>query len=59
METVDAKAAQPIENPHRVKASKLYDTENAQVVHITLEPSAHARCTSGKTSTAPYGFLKR
>ncbi len=38
METVNAKAVPPMENPHRVKASKLYDTENAQVVHITLEP---------------------
>jgi len=38
LETVDAKAATPIENPHHVRASKLYDTENAQVVHITLKP---------------------
>lgn len=38
METINAKAADPIENPHHVKASKLYDTENAQVVYITLEP---------------------
>jgi len=38
METVDAKTAQPTENPHGVKASMLYNTENAQAVHITLEP---------------------
>ena len=38
METVDAKTAQPMENPHGVKASMLYNTENAQVVHITLKP---------------------
>lgn len=38
METVDAKTAQPTENPHGVKASMLYNTENAQVVHITLKP---------------------
>ncbi len=38
MEIVNAKAAPLTENPHRVKARKLYDTENAQVVHITLEP---------------------
>ena len=38
MEIIDVKAAQLIQNPHHVKASKLYDTENAQVVHITLEP---------------------
>ena len=36
METVDAKKAQPIKNPHEVRASMLYNTENAQVVHITL-----------------------
>lgn len=38
METVDAKAALTMENPHGVKASMLYNTENAQAVHITLEP---------------------
>ncbi|MBW1783614.1 MAG: cupin domain-containing protein, partial [Deltaproteobacteria bacterium] len=38
METVNSKTAPLTDNPHRVKASKLYDTENAQVVHITLEP---------------------
>lgn len=38
MEIVDVKTALPIENPHRVKASKIYDTENAQVVHISLNP---------------------
>jgi len=38
VETVDAKAAPTMENPHGVKASMLYNTENAQVVHITLEP---------------------
>ena len=38
METSNAKTADLIENPHHVKARRLYDTENAQVVHITLEP---------------------
>jgi quercetin dioxygenase-like cupin family protein len=38
METVDVKNAGLVENPHHVKVSKLYDTENAQIVHITLEP---------------------
>lgn len=38
METIDAKNAKQIENPHNVKVSKLYDTEHAQAVHITLEP---------------------
>jgi len=26
------------ENPHGVDARKLYDTQNAQVIHITLKP---------------------
>ncbi len=38
MEIVNAKTAALVENPHKVKVSKLYDTENAQVMHITLEP---------------------
>ena len=38
METVNARTAEPTKNPHGVKASMLYDTENAQVVHITLKP---------------------
>jgi quercetin dioxygenase-like cupin family protein len=38
MEVVNAREADLTENPHQVKASRLYDTEYAQVVHITLEP---------------------
>ena len=38
METIKAKEAVVTENPHKVKVSKLYDTENAQAIHITLEP---------------------
>lgn len=38
METMNAKTAPKIENPHRVQVSKLYDTEYAQVMHITLKP---------------------
>ena len=38
METINAKDADLIKNPHNVKASKLYDSEHAQAVHITLEP---------------------
>ena len=38
MEVVNAREADLTENPHQVKASRLYDTEHAQVVHITLEP---------------------
>ncbi|MFO8056659.1 MAG: cupin domain-containing protein [bacterium] len=38
METIDVKNAKQVENPHNVKVKKLYDTEHAQAVHITLEP---------------------
>ena len=38
MKTVDVKNAEVTPNPHGVKASKIYDTKNAQAVHITLEP---------------------
>ncbi len=38
MKTVDAKNAPPNPNPHGVDARKLYDTEHAQAVHLTLEP---------------------
>lgn len=38
MKITDAKRAPITENPHRVATRKLYDTEHAQVIHITLEP---------------------
>ena len=38
MTTIEAKTAPITKNPHGVAAARLYDTENAQVVHITLEP---------------------
>ena len=38
MEIISAKHADSIKNPHNVKAARLYDSEHAQAVHITLEP---------------------
>ncbi len=38
MKLVNAKEAPGAPNPHGVKAAKVYDTEHAQVIHITLEP---------------------
>jgi len=38
MRIIDAKSAATTPNPHGVQASKIYDTENAQLVHITLQP---------------------
>lgn len=38
MKIVAVKKVKISENPHGVDARKIYDTENAQVVHITLEP---------------------
>ncbi|MGQ9476743.1 MAG: cupin domain-containing protein [Actinomycetota bacterium] len=38
MKLVDAKAAPSMPNPHGVRAARIYDTENAQAVHILLKP---------------------
>lgn len=38
MEIVEAKTAGLTDNPHKVKAGKLHDSEHAQVIHIALEP---------------------
>lgn len=38
MKIVSLKDAPTTMNPHNVRASKVYDTENAVAVHITLEP---------------------
>ena len=38
MKIIEARKADMLENPHGVKVSKLYDTEHAQAIHITLEP---------------------
>ena len=38
MQTIKVAEAAALKNPHKVKVSKLYDTEHAQAMHITLEP---------------------
>ncbi len=38
MEIINARSAEAIKNPHKVKAAMLYDSEHAQAIHITLEP---------------------
>ena len=38
MEIINAKNADTTKNPHNVKVTKLYDSEHAQAIHITLEP---------------------
>ena len=38
MKTISWRDAPVTPNPHGVDARKIYDTENAQVVHITLKP---------------------
>jgi len=38
MEIIDVKSVNTFKNPHNVKAAKLYDSEHAQAIHITLEP---------------------
>lgn len=38
MKIVDATNVDISQNPHGVDAREIYDTENAQVIHITLKP---------------------
>ena len=38
MKTVELKNTPIAETPHKVDVRKIYDTENALTVHITLEP---------------------
>ncbi|MDD3696338.1 MAG: cupin domain-containing protein [Lentisphaeria bacterium] len=38
MKIIDVLQAPELPNPHKIKVSKLYDTEHAQVMHITLLP---------------------
>jgi quercetin dioxygenase-like cupin family protein len=38
MKITSVKNTQISETPHKVDARKLYDSENAQAVHITLQP---------------------
>jgi mannose-6-phosphate isomerase-like protein (cupin superfamily) len=38
LKIVNAKTAEATPNPHQVRASKIYDSEHAQVVHIALQP---------------------
>ena len=43
METIDVESAPSVKNPHGVQVKKLYDTEHAQAMHITLEPGEKLR----------------
>jgi quercetin dioxygenase-like cupin family protein len=38
MKIVNAKEVPSVANPHQVEVGKLYDTEHAQVMHLTLAP---------------------
>ena len=42
---IDVKTTEPTENPQHVKAGKLYDTQNAQVIHTILKYFCHANET--------------
>lgn len=43
MVIIDIESAQPVQNPHGVEVRKLYDTEHAQAMHITLQPGERLR----------------
>ncbi len=38
MKTVIIKNVNAFQNPHTVEAKKIYSTENAEVIHMALEP---------------------
>ncbi|MDY9923758.1 cupin domain-containing protein [Methanobacterium sp.] len=38
MDIVELKKSPVVDTPHKVDVRKLYDTENAMTVHITLQP---------------------
>lgn len=44
MKIIDVKEAEVTHNPHGVDTRKIYDAENAQVVHITLKPGEVMKC---------------
>jgi len=48
MEIINAKSAETIKNPHNVKVARLYDSEHAQAIHITLEPGNRRRKERGR-----------
>ncbi len=43
MNTVNARTASTMQNPHGVKASKLYDEPHGQAMHIKLDPGESLR----------------
>jgi quercetin dioxygenase-like cupin family protein len=38
MKIIDARTAPLLKSPHNVKSAKVYDSEHATAVHLTLEP---------------------
>lgn len=43
MEIINARSVPTMKNPHGVQASKLYDEEHGQAMHILLEPDQSLR----------------
>jgi quercetin dioxygenase-like cupin family protein len=43
MKITNALNSSPIENPHAVEAKRLYDTVNAEVLHMGLKPGQSLR----------------
>ncbi len=37
MKIVDVRKTQPMPNPHKIKAVRLYDSDHAQCIHLTLD----------------------
>lgn len=43
---IDVKKVDVTQNPHGVDARRIYDTDDAQVVHISLKPGEVLKCHS-------------
>jgi mannose-6-phosphate isomerase-like protein (cupin superfamily) len=43
MKITNATVLNPIQNPHSVEAKRLYDTVNAEVIHMNLKPGQSLR----------------
>ena len=43
MKTIHIDEAEVVKTPHGVKAQRLYSSENASIMHITLEPGERLR----------------
>lgn len=54
MKIIEVKNAKTHDNPHGVSVNKLYDTENAQIMHMLLKPGESLKKHSTPVDVAFY-----